>query len=147
MSKKILRLKIPMGNQDVSVCLTRKAFAKEMLKLGASESNTTMGKHGCCMAFEKAGEDDRYVIGLDADIEKYTTLGIKALLVHELSHLVTYHMEFFGFRCDEYRATLTQQLYIDIIPFLDNFIDPYTVTEHESTEWKISGDHAFDIEN
>ncbi len=123
MSKKVLRISIPMGNQDVSICLSRKAFAKEMLKLGANKQDTSIGKHGCCMAFEKIGKDDRYVIGIDADIKKYTVLGIKALVVHELNHLVTYHMDYFGFRCDEYRSTLLQQLYIDVIPFLDNHID------------------------
>lgn len=46
----------------------------------------------------------------------------KSLAVHELSHAVSFIMEEFGFKCDEFRSYLLQKLYIDAMVYLDERI-------------------------
>ena len=137
MSKKVLRIKFGLSKQRLSVCLTKNSYTKEMKKLAHIENDTF--EHACTTTiFGEGIDDDRYVIGLNTDIDNYSILQIEALLVHELNHVVTRHMVFHSFNCDEYRSTLLQQLYIDIKPFLDNYLNKRINKPHEHTEWCIS---------
>lgn len=116
------RLEFGLTKQRVSICFNKDSYSKEMKDLAYLDNDTF--HHACCTTiFGEGIEDDRYVIGINADIKLYSVLQIEALLIHELNHLVTKHMIFHSFTCDEYRSTLLQQLYIDIKPYLDNYLN------------------------
>jgi hypothetical protein len=137
MGKKVLRITFGLSKQRLSLCLTKNSYTKEMKKLASIDNDTF--QHACTTTiFGEDIEDDRYVMGLNTDVANYTTLQIEALLVHELNHVVTRHMDFHSFNCDEYRSTLLQQLYIDTKPFLDNYLSKKRTKVHKSTEWCVT---------
>lgn len=126
MSKKVLELKFGLTQQSLTLCLTNKAYRKTFKKITGSAENMTAG--GICTVLSMPGKHDRYIIGLNAedilcDLDYNSISQYKGLLVHELNHLVTYHMNYFNFKCDEYRSTLLQYLYNDTIRFVDHYLD------------------------
>jgi len=116
--KNVRRIKFGLMVQDLSLCLTNKAYTKEMKRLGAEDQKINID--GVCTRLVKPNMYNRYVIGVHIGTNS-NILSIKALLVHELNHLVTNHMNEFNFSCDEYRASLLQFVYADTITFVDDF--------------------------
>lgn len=49
-------------------------------------------------------------------------LQVKGLVVHELSHAVTEVMDYYGFKCDEFRSYLLQSFYQTVMQQLDKWI-------------------------
>jgi hypothetical protein len=67
--------------------------------------------------------NDNYkiIIGVKSqeDIPELSLLMIKAAIVHELSHAVTYHMNYMDIKDDEYRSYLLQRLYLTFMSYLN----------------------------
>lgn len=127
MSKKVLKIRFGLTEQKLIICLTKKAYSKEMKKLGCIDS---VNAGGVTTNMHIPGKHNLYIVGMnenilkDNDMSDYERVSqYKALLVHELNHVVTYHMNYFRFDCDEYRSTLLQYLYIDTIRFVDHFLE------------------------
>ncbi len=70
---------------------------------------------GCSTELTKV---DEYAIVIG--IRKYKDVyALKGLLVHELSRTVSQLMEYYNFKCDEFRGYTLQWLYQEIMPTLD----------------------------
>lgn len=63
----------------------------------------------------------KIIIGIKSqeDDPELSILKIKAILVHELSHAVTYYMQDMNINDDEYRSYLLQRLYLEFMSYLD----------------------------
>jgi hypothetical protein len=78
---------------------------------------------GLCTLISHKGEY-KIIIGIKSqeDIPELSLLMIKANIVHELSHAVTYHMKYMGIEDDEYRSYLLQRLYLTFMSYLDSIL-------------------------
>ena len=118
LNKKVLELNHQLTNTKIVFCYGQKSYKKYINKeFGikdriVSDAITTIISHS-------ATGDLVIVVGVKKHINIYS---LKALIVHELSHVVTELMKEFKFDCDEFRSYTIQWLYLEIIYFVDNLI-------------------------
>jgi len=115
--KNILTIEHQLTQIPITFCYNEKTFKKYCKKI-LKAKNHFMDSGGVCETWETDGKVS-YVVGMKAidDIYSY-----KALLVHELNHVVTNLMKFSKIEDDEYRSYTLQWLYLEIMPFLDNLL-------------------------
>ena len=94
-------------------CYGAKAYAKYIkAQFGVDE------KIEWCGVSIELTKVDEYAIVIG--IRKYKDVyALKGLLIHELSHTVSQLMEYYNFKCDEFRSYTLQWLYQEIMPLLD----------------------------
>jgi len=97
----------------ITFCYGSKAYSKYIkLEFGLKEQIEW------CGCSTELTENNKY--GIVIGIKKYRDIyALKALLVHELSHTVSQLMEYYNFKCDEFRSYTLQWLYQEIMPSLD----------------------------
>jgi hypothetical protein len=121
-AKEAIVINLNLTDTNVFICFNSNAYSKVYNSLvGDYEDLHTDGVTTEIM--NTRTKKISYIIGLQCDFDTYDLINTKALLVHELSHLVTMHMKVFNFNCDEFRSVLLQHLYLETIPALDNYYD------------------------
>jgi len=115
--KNVLKLKFDLTYQDITFCYGRKAFKETMKELTNEETDITHG--GVCYRL-RSGNKIRYIVGVIKPGRNHHITSLKALIVHELSHLTSMLMEDSGIKDDEFRSHTLQWLYEIIIPYVDN---------------------------
>jgi len=115
-AKKVIKHNINITGTDVYVCYGDKAFEKTFRKqFGIKGKTFTCG--GVCSAVD----DGKSLIGIIIGIKKGLSVQeSKAMLVHELSHAVTFWMEEYTIKCDEVRSYTLDYLYALTMQWFDN---------------------------
>ena len=107
--KNVLRTQIDLFGAPVVICFGAKAFKKVVKKeYGVKDGTEILDSAGKYVALEHPEHPLTLVIGIDSTQD---LLGIERTLVHELSHVVTQIMEYFGVVCDETRSYMLDYLY------------------------------------
>jgi len=102
---------------NITFCYGAKAYSKYMKK-----------QHGLIEHIEKGAittilTDNTGKYCIVVGIKKLENISVlKALIVHELSHVVTELMIEYNFKCDEFRSYTLQWLYLEIMTSLDLII-------------------------
>jgi len=120
---KRLKLNIQLSDTTVIVCYGRKEYSRAMLEY--TEESDYISKDGVVSRLKfNSNNKPIYIVGFTKYSKKkgISLLGLKGLVVHELSHLVTMLMEDSNIRDDEYRSMLLQMLYTDVISWMDGII-------------------------
>ncbi len=122
MVKEAILINLNLTDTDVFICFSNNAYRKVFNHLVGNYED--MHADGLTTEIKNSRTDKiSYIIGLQCDFDRYDLLNTKALLVHELSHMITMYMRDFNFDCDEFRSVLLQHLYIESISALDKYYD------------------------
>ncbi len=116
--KNIKTIKFELTYQDITFCYGVKAYSKAMKNITGSSDSIKRGT-GICVKLEK-GNDTQYVVSVCKPTKTRDITSVKALWVHELSHLTTYIMEDANIKDDEFRSRMIQYLYEIVIPWIDS---------------------------
>lgn len=111
---KPLVINLQLTNTDIVFCYGQKVYRKYMQRNRYDDGVFSLD--AVTSVVTSSSEYFKIVIGTrkSKDIR-----GLKALVVHEISHAVTQWMGYYGFNCDEVRSYTLQYLYIEIMQHLD----------------------------
>lgn len=116
MSKKnILEIEHQTTGAKIIFCYGAKTYHKHIRKL--FKVDEYIENYGVCTAWNE--KEFMIIIGVKKSKNIY---GLKALVVHELSHAVTMLFNEYNFNCDELRSYTLQYIYQEVAPFLDEII-------------------------
>ena len=108
--KKILKLKEHLTNTDIYVCYGNDEYLKMQKKLNISNKIELVSNgYASEITFTDTNALSCYLIGINDNTNN--VYWIKSTIVHELSHIVTYIMNRYGFSDDEFRSYLLGYLY------------------------------------
>ena len=114
--KNIKKLIFDLTYQHVTICYGKKAYREIMEELTGGVDEISKG--GVCSRLTSP-TGIQYIVGIVKPGKSHHITAIKALLVHELSHLTTMIMEDSNIWNDEFRSHVIQWLYEEIIPWID----------------------------
>ncbi len=104
---------IDMLNTKITLIVGKKK-AKKYVKREYNV-NVELETEGSCLELVDGGRQDVIVVlGKSSNV-----VGQKGLLVHEISHAVSFIMEWYEIRCDEFRSYAVQYLYGEMIDKID----------------------------
>lgn len=114
--KKSIKIKEHLTNTDIYVCYGNDEYQKvaKALKLEVEPLDSNGMAHE--FLFVEGGGLCCYFVGINDNRTKVET---QTTLVHELSHIISYLMKYFGFIDDEFRSYLLAYLYEKCIIWLD----------------------------
>ena len=118
--KNILELNHQPTNCKIAFCYGEKAYSKYLKKVYLI--NNELDTSATCLELTHNTFGFSLVLGVKY-FKNINIYEIKALIVHEISHAVSFIMEYYNFNCDEFRSYTFQWLYIEIMPFLDNLLE------------------------
>lgn len=119
---KVLILQPDIPYSDLIICYGHKSYHNIIAKrYQGHEFITSSGITAMYEHTEKYGHT--VIVGIKKlkhfkDVDKF-----KTTLIHELSHMVTYVMNHFGFTCDEFRSYLLEWIYGKTMPFIDDILN------------------------
>ena len=116
MIKNTLELAHQITGTQITFCYGAKAYSKYM---GKEFQLVGSIPKGACTTIVTNNSTYRIVVGIRKIKDVYR---LKALAVHELSHVVSELMKEYGFTCDEYRSYTLQWLHTEVMPFIDKRI-------------------------
>lgn len=115
----MLRLDHQLTSTPISICYGEKAYKKLMSRdYNLFDESISKSAVTTILTNNKTGQYS-IVVGINKCDDVYQ---LKALIVHELSHVVTELMSEFGFTCDEFRSYMLQWLYQEIMLFIDKLL-------------------------
>lgn len=119
--KNVKDIKLQLSGIKVSLCFGKPAFLKFHKETTGDEYNGNFdGVAGRVETLVYPSGAKRYAIYIsDASKDIYD---IKATLVHEITHVATFIMEYTHIDNDEYRAYLTDYLYLIFVKYIDKKI-------------------------
>ena len=109
----IHKMKIDMLNTNI-VLVVGKNKAKKYAKK-EYDVELELNTEGSCIEIVDDGKHDILVVlGKSRDI-----IGQKGLLVHEISHAISFIMDWYNIECDEFRSYAVQYLYGEMVRKID----------------------------
>lgn len=116
---KPLKIKLKIIEPNIIFCPNQEIYEKEMEKYKNLENYFyTLNTDATTTILKR--DNLNIIIGIK---ERHNIYEAKALIVHELSHAVTEVMNHYGFICDEFRSYTLQSMYLDVIPYYDNYLE------------------------
>ena len=119
--RNVKEIELQVGGIPVAMCYGKKAYSKYVKKITSKKPNKNeFIKAGRCITLVSDNGAERYVIYINNKTDDIYFL--KSTLVHEITHLATYVMKYLSIEDDEFRAYLTDCLYLEFVKFLDKRI-------------------------
>ena len=109
----IYEMMIDMLNTKIALVVGKKKAIKYVKKQYGIALE--LDSDGSCIEFTDDGKQDILVVLKKSD----NIVGQKGLLVHEISHAVSFMMDWYNIRCDEFRSYAVQYLYSEMIREID----------------------------
>ena len=118
--KKTLKIYEHLTNTDIYICYGNEEYQKIQKKLNIGNKIELK-----CNGYASRIDSDNgnficYLVGINDNTDNVYWL--KSTIVHELSHIVTFIMEKYGFVCDEYRSYLLGYLYEKTMVWFDKVL-------------------------
>lgn len=117
--KKSIKIKEHLTNTDIYVCYGNDEYKRlsSKLRLRVEPLDTNGIAHE--FLFINGGGLCCYFVGINENRSKLET---QTTLVHELSHIVSYFMKYYGFEDDEFRSYLLGYLYEKCMVWIDKVL-------------------------
>lgn len=116
---KYTKIKEHLTNTDIYICYGKESYNLIQKKLNIVNKKE-LDKNGFADEIQFDSGYVCYIVSVNDNTENI--LHIKSTIVHELSHIVSYIMDRFGFECDEFRSYLLSYLYEYSMVFIDKLL-------------------------
>ena len=117
--RKYTKIKEHLTNADIYICYGKESYNLIQKKLNIVNKKE-LDKNGFADEIQFDSGYVCYIVSVNDNTENI--LHIKSTIVHELSHIVSYIMDRFGFECDEFRSYLLSYLYEYSMVFIDKLL-------------------------
>ena len=118
--KKSIKIKEHLTNTNIYVCYGNDEYQKIQKKLNISNKIELKHNGYASRIDTDNGNFVCYLVGINDNTDN--AYWIKSTIVHELSHIVTFIMEKYGFVCDEFRSYLLGYLYEKCMIWIDKVL-------------------------
>ena len=119
--KKTLKTKEHLTNTDIYICFENGDYLKKCKKENFYNPPLLSGGIAIELIYQDTQSLNCYVVGLNDNIHT-DIYQLKGTIVHELSHVVTFIMNRYGFIDDEFRSYLLADLYEKTMIWFDKII-------------------------